>query len=91
LNGSENLAKVGFCERPETADHLARAYSIAHDAREHIPRLVKIGLVAVQPAQTGGAIGHNTGQGLVDLMGNGGGLARPSSSAAPRVLLYLKL
>ena len=65
--------RPGFLgERPQAADHVAGTVSLPHDARDGIPRRGKVRLVPVQPAQTGAAAGRDGGQGLVDLMGDGG-------------------
>ena len=67
------LLRPGFLgERPKTVDHVARPMGVPYDARGGVARRVKIGLVPVQPAQTGAGAGRDGGQGLVDLMGNGG-------------------
>ena len=60
-------------ERPQAVDHVARAVGILHDARDRLPRRIKIGRVPAQPAQAGIAAGGDGGQRLVDLMRDRGG------------------
>ena len=55
-------------QRPQTADHLARAHAIPPDRGKRIPHFVKIGFSRVQEPQSGLALGHDGGEWLVDLM-----------------------
>ena len=59
-------------ERSQAADDVARLVAAPQDARDRVPRFVKIRLLAVQPSQAGVGVGRDGGEGLVDLMGNGG-------------------
>jgi len=77
LNGAIDIepSQLGpgfFCQCAEVFDYLCRAPAVLVDVRQYIPHFLEIGLVPVGPVQAGVGIDHDAGQGLVDLMGNGG-------------------
>ena len=59
-------------ERPQTANHVACARAVSHDARECVSRLIEIRLLTIQPVQTCRAVRRDAGERLVDLVGDRG-------------------
>ena len=54
LRSSGVSLRSGFHgERAQTADHVAGAMRILHDARNRLPGRIKVGRIPAQPAQAG--------------------------------------
>ena len=57
----------------DSLDHFGRPVTVVPDADEHLPRLVELWRLPVQPAQSRTRAIHHGGERLIDLMRDGSG------------------